>query len=168
MKTDLTQTEVLYKFNTDFDDSDNSYCFVLMTSHEQYMFQILLNYSISRITILVMKPHMSGMSVDHSVKPLSINLSGSEISSGYEIKKAISELINGLGCSMSELHPYMKDNLDTFLSDLLNDAGRRGLIRFGSECKVSKEYSQGGGCFAVLTMFFSCMILLAKYGLSFI
>ena len=49
MRTELKQSEIIYNFNTDYDDSDQSYCFILMTEHKRYFFQILLDYSISRI-----------------------------------------------------------------------------------------------------------------------
>jgi hypothetical protein len=152
MRTELKQSEIIYNFNTDYDDSDQSYCFILMTEHKRYFFQILLNYSISRITILIMKSNgTSKISVDHGIPPRSINLSPHEISNLYEIKKAINELIGSVGCSSDELHSYISSNLDEFLKQLLQDAQSRGLIKI-SDCVGTVQPNHG--CFTVVILGF--------------
>lgn len=39
MRVELNQSEIVYNFNTDYDDSDQSYSFVLMTKHNNYFFK---------------------------------------------------------------------------------------------------------------------------------
>lgn len=150
MRTELKNTEIIYNFNTDYDDSDQSYCFILMTESQLFAYQILLNYSVSKVSILVMKPSGNGMSVDHSVQPLSINLSSNEISNPTEVKKAIYELISGYSHTPDELHSYIKINFDEFLKQLLQDAKNRGLIKTANTPNYSSSNSSNSGCFSVV------------------
>ncbi|MEE1285388.1 MAG: hypothetical protein UHD07_00745 [Ruminobacter sp.] len=129
MRVELNQSEIVYNFNTDYDDSDQSYSFVLMTKHNNYFFQILLTYSSSKISTFFLRPNGTGkMFTDYSITPRTICLSPEEISSSYEIKKAINEMLVDMGCKVGELHDYITTNFDEFLKQLLQDAQNRGLV----------------------------------------
>ena len=143
MKVELTTNEIVYNFNTDFDDLDNSYCFVLMGTTNSIGYQILINYSQNLISILMMRSNGASLSVDHNVSPYSIKLSDREISSPYELAKAIDELLSSYGKSRADLHSYISQNLMKFLSYLLQDAQNRGLIDKSSTITQS---SNSSGC----------------------
>lgn len=76
-----------------------------------------------------MRPNGTGkMFTDYSITPRTIHLSSVEISSSYEIKKAINEMLVDIGCKPGELHDYITTNFDEFLKQLLQDAKNRGLV----------------------------------------
>lgn len=76
-----------------------------------------------------MRPNGTGkMFTDYSITPRTIHLSSEEISSSYEIKKAINEMLVDIGCKPGELHDYITAHFDEFLKQLLQDAQNRGLV----------------------------------------
>lgn len=141
MRTELNQSEIIYNFNTDYDDTEQTYSFILMTVHNNHFYQIGLSYLHSQISVWVMKPYENGrISVDYTIKPRSINLTVQEISNTYEIKKALNEILADIGCTSGELHNYMTTNFDEFLKQLLQDAQNRGLIDNIGSIPVSMSF----------------------------
>jgi hypothetical protein len=128
MKTDLMQSALVYNFNADYDDYDQSYCFILMTTHRLFAYQILITYSNSTMGISVMRPNGELWSIDHGVKPIAIMLKPHEIIDAHELKLAIDDLIESYGRSPNELDDYMTANIENFLKEIIQDARRRDIL----------------------------------------
>ena len=125
MKSDLTYSKLLYDYCTDYDDSDQSYSFVLQGKDNSIGYQILLSYSLSKISILAMNLNGQQYQVNHAIPPLSINLMSKEMYDEIAIKNAIVELLGGMRVSRFDLNGYISSNLEKFVIELLNDVKTR-------------------------------------------
>lgn len=116
---------LFFSFSTDYDESDQSYSFVLLTDEHSAGCQFLLSRSRSKISVLSMLRENDRLSVDRSVAPLSVNLTQQQISDPKEIHRAVTELLIGLGITPESIGRYTSPEFMEFLGLLTDDAQKR-------------------------------------------